>query len=202
MKLLFKQIHNGAKFLPLHYTQSMDFATNKLQVILNNLSVKPNSVAAKYIERMLDYCGQKGVKDEVRYCATSLEAIVDFVTLNSNSGKNNYMVVSTEEEKDVLLEYTIQEATKVGNDDQHNLVCHKVNNPYVVFLCHNLRSTDVYSVSLVDAKGKQMNAIAVCHKDTSDWYPKHIAFQILKVKPGNKHICHFLSGDTIVWHRK
>ncbi|KAL2894138.1 BURP domain-containing protein 3 [Bienertia sinuspersici] len=130
-----------------------------------------------------------------------LEAMVDFITLCSNSGKYKYTVVTTEEEKDIVMENTIQKSQKIGNDDNHTIVCHKLTNPYAVFLCHNIRSTNVYDVSLVGAKGKQMKAIAVCHKDTSTWYPGHVAFQLLKLRPGSKPICHFLSGDTIVWVR-
>ncbi|KAL2897940.1 BURP domain-containing protein 5 [Bienertia sinuspersici] len=199
MKLHFNQIDDGSKFLPSHVTKSMDIASINLQDILNILSVNPKSAEAKLISKMLKECKEKGIKDEVRYCATSLNAMIDFITSRSHSKKGKFIVASTEEENETLMEYTIQKAQKLGNDDKHNIVCHRLNNPFVVFLCHNIKSTDIYGVSLVGANGKQMNATAVCHKNTSEWYRGHIAFQLLKLEPGTKPICHVLSGDAVVW---
>ncbi|KAL2944463.1 BURP domain-containing protein 5 [Bienertia sinuspersici] len=199
IKLHFNQIDDGSKFLPSHVTKSKAFASHNLEEILNLLSVNPKSVEAKFISKMLKECKEKGIKDEVRYCANSLKDMIDFITSRPHSKNSKLMVASTEEENETLMEYTIQKAQKLGNDDKHNIVCHRLNNPFVVFLCHNIKSTDIYRVSLVGANGKQMNAIAVCHKNTSEWYPGHISFQLLKLKPGTKPICHVLSGDAVVW---
>ncbi|CDP20906.1 unnamed protein product [Coffea canephora] len=54
-------------------------------------------------------------------------------------------------------------------------------------------------VNLVGADGAKVKAVAVCHRDTSAWNPRHLAFQLLKVKPGTVPICHFLPEDHIVW---
>nr|GLL16852.1 BURP domain protein RD22-like [Ipomoea trifida] len=53
--------------------------------------------------------------------------------------------------------------------------------------------------SLVGANGAKVKAAVVCHKDTSAWNPKHLAFQVLKIKPGTVPVCHFLPEDHIVW---
>jgi hypothetical protein len=43
----------------------------------------------------------------------------------------------------------------------------------------------------------------VCHNDTSQWNPKHISFQILKVQPGTVPICHIIvTQDHVVWVSK
>ncbi|KAM0005498.1 putative BURP domain-containing protein [Helianthus debilis subsp. tardiflorus] len=52
---------------------------------------------------------------------------------------------------------------------------------------------------MISADGKKMNAAAVCHIDTSKWNPKHLAFQVLKVKPGTVPVCHFLPEDHVAW---
>lgn len=127
--------------------------------------------------------------------------MVDEVKSSLNSGKNKLMVVATEEDKDVVMEYRLQKAKKIGNDKNHTMVCHRLPNPYAVFLCHNIRSTNIYSVSLVGANMEGTNAIAVCHQDTSSWDPAHLSFRILKIEPGSETICHFVSGDTVVWLR-
>nr|GMD46036.1 BURP domain protein RD22-like [Ipomoea batatas] len=71
---------------------------------------------------------------------------------------------------------------------------------YAVFYCHKTQNTEVYEVSLVGADdGAKVKAVAVCHKDTSAWNPNHLAFQVLKVKPGTVPVCHFLPDDHAVW---
>ncbi|WVZ21601.1 hypothetical protein V8G54_008923 [Vigna mungo] len=39
----------------------------------------------------------------------------------------------------------------------------------------------------------------VCYTDTSQWNPKHLAFQVLKVKPETVLVRHFLPEDHVVW---
>ena len=68
-----------------------------------------------------------------------------------------------------------------------------------MFLCHSLDKTAVYKVPLVGKDGTKAKALAVCHKDTSAWNPKHMAFRGLKVKPGAVPICHFLMRENLVW---
>ncbi|BBN67396.1 BURP domain-containing protein [Prunus dulcis] len=68
-----------------------------------------------------------------------------------------------------------------------------------VFYCHAIKPTAAYVLSLKGDDGVKVKAVAICHLDTSEWNPKHLAFQILKVKPGTIPICHFLPTDHIVW---
>ncbi|KAK8590897.1 hypothetical protein V6N13_030970 [Hibiscus sabdariffa] len=82
---------------------------------------------------------------------------------------------------------------------ENNIVCHKMKYPYAVYLCHSIEKTEVYKVPLVSDDGTKVNAMAACHKDTSAWSPNHVAFKVLKVKPGTVPICHFLGRDTLVW---
>ncbi|CBI20918.3 unnamed protein product, partial [Vitis vinifera] len=59
--------------------------------------------------------------------------------------------------------------------------------------------TKIYKVPLVGADGTRVQALAVCHEDTSIWDPNALAFQVLKVKPGTWPICHFLPNGHFVW---
>nr|AFK44310.1 unknown [Lotus japonicus] len=79
---------------------------------------------------------------------------------------------------------------------------HKQNYPYAVFYCHKSGSTRAYSVPLEGDNGVRVKAVAVCRTDTSQWNPKHLAFQVLKVKPGTVPVCHFLPEDHVVWVSK
>ncbi|GAU21095.1 hypothetical protein TSUD_10120 [Trifolium subterraneum] len=62
--------------------------------------------------------------------------------------------------------------------------------------------TKVYIVPLEGVDGNIVKVVAVCHNDTSQWNPKHISFQILKVQPGTDPICHFVTQEHVVWVSK
>ncbi|XP_052111649.1 BURP domain protein RD22 [Arachis duranensis] len=140
-----------------------------------------------------------GIKGEEKYCATSLESMVDFST--SKLGKN-VDLVSTEISKETKLQsYKVAAGVKKINHGNKAVVCHKQNYPYAVFYCHKTETIMAFKVPLEGADGSRVKAAAVCHTDTSGWNPKHLAFQVLKVKPGTP-VCHFLPEDHVVWVSK
>ncbi|KAL7224265.1 hypothetical protein ACSBR1_025683 [Camellia fascicularis] len=187
---------NGVTFLPRQVAQMIPFSSNKFLEILNRFLIKPNSVEAEIIKETIKGCERSSFQGERKYCATSLESMIDFCT--SMFGKN-IQAFSTELEK--LQEYRISGfKKKIGRGVRDDpAVCHMQNYPYAVFYCHNIRSTETYMLALEGADGTKAKVAVVCHKNTSAWNPKHLAFQILKVKPGTVPICHALRQDNIVW---
>lgn len=200
MKLnLGKTNFQPSKFLPLKIsTKLTPLSTTNLQNILHLVSINPKSTIANRIEATIRVCEEKGVKDEVRYCATSLEGMLDYVTLQSTQNKVNLYYNNMEEESG-FKEYKIQKLQKIENGKDNTIVCHKTDNPFAVFVCHNIKKTDAYVTSLVSENGKKVKAIVMCHKDTSSWNSEHLAFRILKIKPGSKTVCHFLSANAVAW---
>uniref|UniRef100_A0A803NER6 BURP domain-containing protein n=1 Tax=Chenopodium quinoa TaxID=63459 RepID=A0A803NER6_CHEQI len=162
-----------------------------------NFSVQPNSDEAKVIQETIKGCEEKGIQGEQKYCATSLESLVDYA---KNSLGKNVKAMSTESKTidDKVQKYTITAVKKVAYDNEA-AVCHKQKYAYAVFYCHKTKDTSAYTVSLMGADGSKAKAMAVCHKDTSAWNPKHLAFQALNVKPGSVPVCHFLPEEHIVW---
>ncbi|XP_028064780.1 BURP domain protein RD22-like [Camellia sinensis] len=189
---------NRVTFLPRTVAQSMPFSSNEFPKILNQFSVKPNSAEAKIMKKTIEVCTEMpAFKGELKYCATSLESMIDFCT--SMLGKR-VKALSTELEKETQLrKYSVVGFKKIGGDEV--AVCHMLKYPYAVFSCHNVHSTKVYMVSLEDAEegGTKATGVAVCHIDTAAWSPNFEAFQMLKVKPGTVLICHILPEDNIVW---
>ncbi|GLT50702.1 hypothetical protein SLA2020_241690 [Shorea laevis] len=191
----FTRTENRATFLPRAVADSMPFSSNKFSDILKLFSVEPKSVGAKVMKQNIENCKRESTKGEDKYCATSLESLIDLSV--SRLGKK-IQVLSTAVEKETKVEnFTIGKGVK--NMGEKDIVCHKLKYPYAVFLCHSIDKTDVYKVPLIGSDGTKVKAIAVCHKDTSTWHPRHLAFQVLKVKPGSVPICHFLAEETIVW---
>ncbi|GAU21088.1 hypothetical protein TSUD_10050 [Trifolium subterraneum] len=193
--------NNGTKFLPKEVADSIPFSSNKMENILDKFSIKKGSNEYEIVKNTINDCEEKGIKGEVKLCVTSLESMVDFAT--SKLG-NNVEAISTEVEKESskLQQYVIVKGVKKLGEKNKAIVCHKEHYPYAVFYCHKTNTTEVYSVPLEGVEGNRVKAVAVCHTDTSEWNPKHISFQVLKVQPGSIPICHFVPQDHVVWVSK
>ncbi|XP_042467242.1 BURP domain-containing protein 3-like [Zingiber officinale] len=78
--------------------------------------------------------------------------------------------------------------------------CHAEPYAYVVFHCHTVGKGMMreYAVSLKGNDGSRVEAIAVCHLDTTSWNPQHVMLQVLQVKPGSvEPVCHILPSDHV-----
>ncbi|XP_043693854.1 BURP domain-containing protein 3-like [Telopea speciosissima] len=206
----------GINFLPRKEAESIPFSSKKFSNVLQRFSVLPGSNNAKVMKNTIRVCEMPADIGEEKYCATSLESMIDFSC--SKLGTNNVQVLSTEvqynnkkkeeeeeeretstsQKKKMIKEYSITgDVEKIGNHEA--IVCHGLPYMYAVFYCHARRDTRVYKVPLVATDGTKAKAIAVCHIDTSKMNPKHLAFQQLKVKPGTIPICHALLQDQVAW---
>ncbi|EOY29656.1 BURP domain-containing protein, putative isoform 2 [Theobroma cacao] len=196
MTLHFTENTETATFLPRQIAQKIPFSSDKLPEILKKFSVKPGSAEAEIMKNTIKECEQPQIQGEDKYCATSLESMIDFST--SKIGKNAYAISTEVQKQTPEQKYTIAAGVhKMGGDK--SVVCHKQNYAYAVFYCHKSETTRAYMVHLEGADGTKAKAVAICHTDTSAWNPKHLAFQVLKVEPGTIPICHFLPQDHIVW---
>ncbi|GMH06992.1 hypothetical protein Nepgr_008832 [Nepenthes gracilis] len=195
MNVRFSKTTNGAVFLPRLVADSIPFSSEKIPAILDRFSVEPESQEAEIMKQTIKECEEKGIKGEDKYCATSLESMVDYAT--SKLGKS-VKVISTESDRESgQQKFVVAGAKKIAASEA--VVCHKQNYAYAVFYCHRALHTEAYQVALVGQDGTKVKAAAVCHKDTSLWNPKHVAFQVLHVRPGSVPVCHFLPEDHVVW---
>ncbi|XP_039134497.1 BURP domain-containing protein 3-like [Dioscorea cayenensis subsp. rotundata] len=90
---------------------------------------------------------------------------------------------------------------RVLGRDKLVVACHWRLYLYTVFFSHTTRKgkSKVYTMAWEGNDWTKVEAIAVCHLDTSKWNPKHLAFQVLMVKPGSVPACHFMPEDNIMW---
>lgn len=197
MKLHFPKTTNRAKFLPRKVSESIPFSTAKLSEILNRFKLQPKSAEAEALRETIEECEQASIEGEDKYCATSLESMVEFSV--SKLGKKDIDVVSTEVDEGGKRVYKIVE-NGVKKIAERSVTCHKENYAYAVFYCHEIKATTAYTVSMVGINdGTKAKAVAVCHTDTRTWNRNHLAFQLLKIKPGTDPVCHFLPSDSLVW---
>ncbi|WCJ42460.1 BURP domain-containing protein [Euphorbia peplus] len=197
MNLEFVRISLKSKFLSRDVAKKISFSSSNFSQILNKLTVKPNSMKAKIMKMAIEECEEPALEGEEKYCATSLEGMVDFIT--SKIGNKNIQALSTEIDKDRIepQRFSIQQGVRMVGAKM--VVCHPQIYAYPVFYCHKMDSAKAYEVPLVGASRTKVKAVAVCHEDTSKWNPGHLAFRVLKVKPGAVAICHFLPVDHILF---
>ncbi|XP_025686008.1 BURP domain protein RD22 [Arachis hypogaea] len=192
-----KTTDDAAAFLPREVADSLPFSSNKVEDVFSKFSVDPQSDEANAIKNTIKECEEPaGIKGEQKYCATSLESMVDFSTSKFGT---RVEVVSTEVGKETKLQsYNVAPGMKKISHENKAIVCHKQSYPYAVFYCHKIETTMTFKVPLEGADGSRVKAATICHTDTSQWNPKHLVFQVLKVKPGTP-VCHFLPEDNVVW---
>ncbi|KDP33666.1 hypothetical protein JCGZ_07237 [Jatropha curcas] len=196
MNLYFTKFAAKTKFLPRQVAQMIPFSSNKFSEVLHKFSIKPNSTKAEIMRKTIEECEEPALLGEDKYCATSLEAMVDFGILTL--GKN-VQALATQVDKEDTQHQEFSIIRKVRLVGSKIVACHFQNYIYPVFYCHKTCNTKAYMVPLVGADKTQVSAVAVCHTDTSKWNPMHLAFQVLKVEPGTVPICHFLPEGHIVW---
>ncbi|PWA69682.1 BURP domain-containing protein [Artemisia annua] len=194
-----KTVTPSSNFFPRKVAEMIPFSLKNLPQLYTRFSIKPETVESESMKTTISRCEEAGEKGEKKFCATSLEAMVDFII--SKLGKK-VMTISTDVKSNKvtpLQKYTFEGSKKVATDKY--IVCHKQKYPYPVYYCHRAASTRVYSVSLVGEDGTKGRAVAICHKNASKLYPKDLVFKVLKVKPGTNaiNICHFLPEDHVVW---
>ncbi|KAH9620772.1 hypothetical protein KSS87_003300 [Heliosperma pusillum] len=198
INMQFTKSTNSASFLPRSIAESIPFSSETMSNVYQRLGITPGSSEAEAIKETLKECETKGIQGEEKHCVTSLESMLDYVT--SNLGNKVALATNYVEKETKLQKYVIKGVKYVPGTAA--MICHKMNYPYGVFYCHKTDATKTYEVSLVGVDGTKVDAAVICHTNTSTWNPKHLAFQVLKVKPGTTPICHFLPEDHIVWISK
>ncbi|MGI4699485.1 BURP domain-containing protein, partial [Klebsiella pneumoniae] len=180
--------------LPRNVADSFPFSSKKLPEILTKFSIKENTLESKEMKKTIHDCEAPGNKGEEKYCATSLENMIDFAT--SKLGKKVNAVSTDVKEESKMQKYKVVGLKLLA---EQAIICHKKNYAYAVFYCHKTNKVKAYTISLVGNDGTKVKAAAICHPDNASWNPKHLAFQVLNVKPGTVSVCHFLPDDQVVW---
>ncbi|KAI3448048.1 hypothetical protein Pfo_004713 [Paulownia fortunei] len=182
-------------------SDSIPFSSSQLPYILELFSFPESSKQAKAMKNTLHHCEFPPIKGETKFCASSLESMLD--SIREIFGLDSkFRVLTTNylsESISPLQNYTVSEppveilAPKI-------VACHMLPYPYAVFYCHGQVSDNkLYKVLLAGEDGGRVEAAAICHMDTSQWDPDHVAFRVMKTVPGAAPVCHFFPADNLVW---
>ncbi|KAJ1427444.1 BURP domain [Sesbania bispinosa] len=161
---------------------------NKLTPFLLKVTIaKPSSTLLTHrrlsqgedMKDIIDQCKFEPTKGETKACPISLESMLDFVR-SVLGAEASYNILTTS--------YPTTSA------------CHPRPYPYALYYCHYLDiGSKVFKVLLGGEYGDIMDALGICHLDTSDMNPNHIIFQQLGIKPGEAPLCHFFPVKHLLW---
>jgi hypothetical protein len=196
-------IQKVSHFLSKKEANSLPLSMSQLPSVLQLLSIPEDSHQAKSMRGTLEQCEGEPITGETKTCATSLESMLEFVDkIIGPDTKRNILTTNNPSPTAIPLQkYSILEVS-------HDIVapkwvaCHPMPYPYAIYYCHYISTgTKVFKVSLVgDENGDKMEALGICHLDTSDWNPDHVVFKQLGIKAGkNSPICHFFPVNHLLW---
>uniref|UniRef100_A0ACD6ABQ2 Uncharacterized protein n=1 Tax=Avena sativa TaxID=4498 RepID=A0ACD6ABQ2_AVESA len=205
-------IPGGAPLLRRDVADSIPMSTENFTDIIG-MYAPASDAMARDIWSTLDICEHlRPIKGEKKTCVTSVESMVEFAASVVAGGNTRDLRAFSS--PDVPAEgvtsgrtYKVAAArsvTKAGD----TVTCHNMKFPVAAYMCHAVNPTRVYTVALEsmddvagtagEEVGQRMEALAVCHLDTSEFgamtMPEHI-------KPGDAPVCHFISRDSVLWAR-
>jgi hypothetical protein len=192
--------------LPHRDADSIPFSTKRFGDILDMWAPASHTMADE-IWSTLDICEHlQPLPGEKAGCATSLESLAEMPA--ALLGTCNVRAFSGDMPMDPAGttarrgRYKVTEVRKLSDDSPIVAACHDLTYPYAVYYCHTTSPAVAYLVTLADEDGgapATMEALAVCHLDTSLWTPRHPFLVAHNLKPGDAAVCHFLSKLSIVW---
>ncbi|KHN10347.1 Dehydration-responsive protein RD22 [Glycine soja] len=151
----FKKRENVTPLLPRQIAQHIPLSSAKIKEIVEMLFVNPEPENVKILEETISMCEVPAITGEERYCATSLESMVDFVT--SKLGKNARVISTKAEKESNSQKFSVKDGVKLLAEDKV-IVCHPMDYPYVVFMCHEISNTTAHFMPLEGEDGTRVKA--------------------------------------------
>ncbi|XVF67359.1 hypothetical protein PTKIN_Ptkin10aG0114700 [Pterospermum kingtungense] len=191
-------------FLPKQIADTIPFSLSQASTILKLFSVPPDSSKGKAVQNTLKKCeieAAQGQEETKLICATSLESIHGF--LRKAFGPDvDFEYIATSHPTittPILQNYTVLEPPREIQSAK-KVPCHPRPYLYAIYSCHidaNYR-TKAFKLPLVGDSGDKVEALVVCHMDTSALSSNHPAFHLLGIKKGDS-FCHVFHQGDIVW---
>ncbi|KAH9540614.1 hypothetical protein CY35_14G014300 [Sphagnum magellanicum] len=203
---LYDAANSRRDFLPGAVADTLPaLKASNLPKLLQAFNIREGTEMARSMERTISSC--EGIanltpEEKPASCPTSEKAMGKFVTslLGQNVELLTSKVISAKASAVSGPVTVVDYHTRSADIKDTPVVCHSLSFPSQVYYCHKLSKTRVLQATLEAAEGGRINAVAICHLDTSFWSSKHPAFAALNVKPGTE-VCHWTVESTLVWVR-
>ncbi|KAK8619381.1 hypothetical protein V6N13_133343 [Hibiscus sabdariffa] len=188
-------------FLPKEVLDAIPFSSSQVSNILHLFSVSPDSPKGNIVQGTLQKCELEAADGWTRLCVTSLESLYSFlrevfgleVDFKFLSTKHPTMTTP------IFQNYTVLETPR-EIESPKKVACHRMPYLYAVYFCHfDAIGTRTFKLQLVgDITGDEVDALVVCHMDTSRWSSDHAVFRMFGMKHGDA-LCHVFFQGSLVW---
>ncbi len=203
---LYDAANSRRDFLPGAVADTLPaLKASNLPKLLQAFNIREGTEMARRMQTTISYC--EGIanltpEEKPASCPTSEKAMAKFVSslLGQNVELLTSKVISAKASAVSGPVTVVDYHTRSADIEDTPVVCHSLSFPSQVYYCHKLSKTRVLQATLEAAEGGRINAVAICHLDTSWWSSKHPAFAALNVKPGTE-VCHWTVESTLVWVR-
>jgi BURP domain len=157
----FNRTITGNAFVPRTEADAIPFSSNNFYKILEHFSMAQDSEAAQQIEKSLRNCEAPAMEGEKKFCATSLESLIDNAI--ALLGSNNIQAISTilNEPQYENMTYKIASPVKKLPNEDKLVICHPEPSPQAIFGYHTSVAYKGYIVPLVAKNGSTVIAVAV-----------------------------------------
>ncbi|KAF2304874.1 hypothetical protein GH714_039238 [Hevea brasiliensis] len=178
INLYFARRATKTKFLPRQVANMITFSSNNCSQILHKFFIKRNSTKAEIMKKTIEECEKPALQGESKYCATSLEAMVDFSTTKL---RKNIQVLVTQIDKDGTQppEFQIsQEVKKIGGKI---VACHVQNyvTPYSTAMKRILPwLTWFHWLELMEPKSRLLLFATLIHQNESQVLSKFLRLSL------------------------
>ncbi|XP_047333557.1 BURP domain-containing protein BNM2A-like [Impatiens glandulifera] len=194
---------SSPRFLPRKEAESLPFSSQELPSLLRFFSFPQQSQQAVAMEKTLKVCEMNPIIGETKLCATSLESMLEFARdmlgFDHVSKIRSVSTIHLTKSNTLYQNFTIMDFSEYDAASKI-LPCHSLRYPYAVFYCHYQENENkVFKVLLKGENGDRVEAVAVCHMDTSHWSKTHVSFKVTETEPGSSSVCHFFPADHLVW---
>ncbi|KAH9540618.1 hypothetical protein CY35_14G014700 [Sphagnum magellanicum] len=203
---LYDAANSRRDFLPGSVADTLPaLIASNLPKLLQAFNIREGTEMARRMQTTISYC--EGIanltpEEKPASCPTSEKAMAKFVSslLGQNVELLTSKVISAKASAVSGPVTVVDYHTRSADIEDTPVVCHSLSFPSQVYYCHKLSKTRVLQATLEAAERGRINAVAICHLDTSWWSSKHPAFAALNVKPGTE-VCHWTVESTLVWVR-
>jgi hypothetical protein len=145
-------------------------------------------------------CENPALPGEDKDCPATLTAMAQFVA--SQLGPEVQALSTTGAPAETPAQRTpvkIESVTKRSlAEGDHIIICHGIMFPSALYYCHHVTGTKVVQASLRASDDTVINAVGICHLDTSLWASEHPAFTALNI-PRGAEACHWSTENDVVW---
>uniref|UniRef100_A0A0E0AX38 BURP domain-containing protein n=2 Tax=Oryza glumipatula TaxID=40148 RepID=A0A0E0AX38_9ORYZ len=190
-------------FLPRRVADSIPFTAAALPGVLALFGVAPDTAEAAGMRETLRTCEWPTLAGESKFCATSLEALVEGAMAALGTRDVAALASTLPRGGAPLQAYAVRAVLPV--EGAGFVACHDQAYPYTVYRCHTTGPARAYMVEMEGSRrgdgdgGAAVTVATVCHTDTSRWNPEHVSFKLLGTKPGGSPVCHLMPYGHIVW---